>query len=528
MAKMFQGTNDTCWRCGEQKGHMMHMWWNCKPIELCWGMVGYKPEPGPRNFPASLRCTFMAKSKGDPPTQSLIEEANCIAMGSTLSWIMWSGVTGSHITCLAIYISLAVLIYPIKVNGRKLSKRDVFLTKETVLDMALSSYDDQYKGCNDQMEAEIPHLFQMEYSTNREFSEAWDMATYKWDERKKHVSVPRGFKDEYAIALFAYTINGPLHRYFNEAVRMAGQSRQYYLKNFNFKVLHFYLTKALLLLDTVETPACHKVFRGIRGMRFKSDTRKPIRLGQFTSSSINDQSALLFGEDTFFSIQTCYGANIRNFSFFPGEEEVLIPPFEKFKVTQFTKENTKNIISLQSLEKSSIYNCEFVKERRCKPSWCPFNAAIRMTMCSLRIILISLLGTKFMSLRSVPKDPLTVSPHCDPGVDPVTKASSSAILGEELHTTADNRKGNVKLKAKIIALGRFSKSWEFFQLGYFERIHSLSYTGVPEPTVLSEDDPKRIGSAASHAVEKKRGNNRGLRSEWWELNDLCDGHSFYM
>uniref|UniRef100_A0A8C5M917 NAD(P)(+)--arginine ADP-ribosyltransferase n=1 Tax=Leptobrachium leishanense TaxID=445787 RepID=A0A8C5M917_9ANUR len=302
-----------------------------------------------------------------------------------------------------ILISVVILLCPMKVHSKQVSKRDIFSPKEAVLDMATSSYDDQYKDCSDLMESEIPLLFQKEHSTNKEFAEAWDEATKQWNERKRHISVPKGFKDEYAIALFAYTINGPLHRSFNGAVREAGQSRQYYLRNFNFKVLHFYLTKALQVLDAVETPACHKVFRGIKGVRFKSDPRKPVRFGQFTSSSVNDQSAQMFGEDTFFNIETCYGVRIKNFSFFPGEEEVLIPPFEKFKVTQFTKENEKTIINLQSLDKSSVYNCELMKEKRCKSAWCPFNSAVSamVRMDSPQIVLLGLLvllGDPFVQL----------------------------------------------------------------------------------------------------------------------------------
>ncbi|KAM3936439.1 GPI-linked NAD(P)(+)--arginine ADP-ribosyltransferase 1 [Leptodactylus fuscus] len=273
--------------------------------------------------------------------------------------------------------------------------------------MAPTSFDDQYRGCSDVMEQEIPQLFQLEYSTNKEFADAWDTASFKWhEEKKRYTSLPKGFKDQYAIALFAYTINGPLHKVFNEAVREAGQSKEYYLRNFRFKVLHFYLTKALQVLDEVDTPACHKVFRGIRGIKFKSDSRKPVRFGQFTSSSKNDQNALQFGEDTFFSINTCYGVNIKNFSFFPGEEEVLIPPFEKFKVTNFTRDRERNVISLQSVEKSSVYNCELAKEKRCKSSRCFFNSAssLHLMMSSQEVTLVSglLLLTQFLGQVSYP------------------------------------------------------------------------------------------------------------------------------
>ncbi|MEE6521368.1 hypothetical protein FKM82_019539 [Ascaphus truei] len=302
---------------------------------------------------------------------------------------------GNLFSPLVLLMSGLMLMDLSKVDGGRISRRDIFSTQESVLDMALSSFDDQYKGCSDVMEAEIPPLFDMEYSMSKDFAEAWDAATVKWEERKKMVVVPSGFKDKYAIALFAYTNNGPLHKVFNADVREAGRSRQYYLKNFKFKAFHYYLTKALQVLDAVETPVCHKVFRGIRGFRFKSASQKPIRFGQFTSSSLNDQSALQFGEDTFFSIQTCYGVNIRNFSFYPGEEEVLIPPFEKFKVTNFTKDRDKSLINLRSVEASSVYNCEFVKERRCTSKFCPFNSAIstRTALSAPEVIALSLIIT---------------------------------------------------------------------------------------------------------------------------------------
>ncbi|XP_068120477.1 GPI-linked NAD(P)(+)--arginine ADP-ribosyltransferase 1 isoform X2 [Hyperolius riggenbachi] len=291
---------------------------------------------------------------------------------------MVSGSSGVHSSILVCAVTLVLLV---QVDGRRTSKRDVFSPKEFSLDMARSSFDDQYKGCSDVMEEEVEHLLKAELSMNKELADAWKTAEFKWEhEKKRQVTLLKGFKDKYAIALLAYTINGPLHKVFNEAVRDAGQSKQYYLKNFNFKALHYYLTKAVQVIDSVETPACHNVFRGTRGVRFRAVNRSPIRFGQFTSSSMNDQNALQFGEDTFFSINTCYGVSIRNFSFFPGEDEVLIPPYEKFKVTNFTKDGSRNVITLQSLEKSSVYNCELAKERRCKSRWCPFSAATRTRM----------------------------------------------------------------------------------------------------------------------------------------------------
>ncbi|XP_030055682.1 GPI-linked NAD(P)(+)--arginine ADP-ribosyltransferase 1 [Microcaecilia unicolor] len=272
-------------------------------------------------------------------------------------------------------LSIVMLMEVPQTRSYNIQKRDIFSPRDSTLDIALTSFDDQYVGCTDVMEAELAWLNQTEYTTNRDYAEAWEAARSNWEGRKKNVPLPRGFKDEHAIAILAYTTNGPLHKVFNEAVREAGRSRGYYLKNFKFKTLHFLLTKALQILDKETTPKCHRVYRGIRGIRFKSEEKKAIRFGQFASSSLSNANAQQFGNDTLFNIETCYGVNIKNFSFFPLEQEVLIPPFEMFKVTNFTKVQDKTVINLHSWNTSSNYNCEFAKEKKCKSAKCHFQSA---------------------------------------------------------------------------------------------------------------------------------------------------------
>nr|XP_056714625.1 erythroblast NAD(P)(+)--arginine ADP-ribosyltransferase-like [Euleptes europaea] len=242
-----------------------------------------------------------------------------------------------------------------------LQRRDLFPVKESPLDMALASFDDQYKGCMEMMAAELEELNRTEFANNRVYAEAWKEAASKWHERKASLLPPGGLTPEYGIALMAYTIQGRFHRDFNAAVREAGRTRDYYLQHFPFKAFHFLLTRAMRGLEADARPRCNKVYRGVRGVRFASQRLKEVRFGQFTSSSLKNESALQFGKDTFFTIETCFGVNIKNFSFFPGEEEVLIPPFEKFKVVNFTKAPETTFIHLLSLEDSSTYNCAFVK-----------------------------------------------------------------------------------------------------------------------------------------------------------------------
>uniref|UniRef100_A0A670YZR6 NAD(P)(+)--arginine ADP-ribosyltransferase n=1 Tax=Pseudonaja textilis TaxID=8673 RepID=A0A670YZR6_PSETE len=245
------------------------------------------------------------------------------------------------------------------------SERDLFPTKEVHLNMALTSFDDQYKGCVELMEAEVEELNRTEFATNRVYADAWSEAASMWKEKAASLPEPSGLKPEHAVALMAYTVQGRFHRDFNAAVREAGRTRDDYLHRFHFKAFHFLLTRALHLLGITAEPRCHKVYRGVKSVRFTSERAKLVRFGQFTSSSRSNESALRFGTDSFFTIETCYGVNIKNYSFFPGEEEVLIPPFEKFKVVNFTRGQETNFIHLLSLEDESVYNCVFVKEVKC-------------------------------------------------------------------------------------------------------------------------------------------------------------------
>ncbi|XP_010725925.1 erythroblast NAD(P)(+)--arginine ADP-ribosyltransferase-like [Meleagris gallopavo] len=54
---------------------------------------------------------------------------------------------------------------------------------------------------------------------------------------------------------------------------------------------------------------------------------------------------------------------IMEFSDYPDENEVLIPPCEQFEVTTVTYKNGRSEIHLHSRGMYSTYNCEFVKGR---------------------------------------------------------------------------------------------------------------------------------------------------------------------
>ncbi|NWV06515.1 NAR1 ribosyltransferase, partial [Ptilonorhynchus violaceus] len=227
--------------------------------------------------------------------------------------------------------------------------------EEVPLDMAPDSFDDQYDGCRDKMNAALVALSHSDIQGNGRFAEVWTEARNEWQSRGSPTSplVPAQ-----AIALMAYTMNN-LYKEFNAAVREAGRSSRHYRDNFHYKTLHFLLTDALATLRAARGQKHRCVFRRVREVRFKAQPGQRVRFGQFASSSLC-KDLRLFGSDTVFQVNTSYGADIHNFSYYPGEQEVLIPPFETFNVTKVTRDGDGVRIWLNSTGTHSNYSCELL------------------------------------------------------------------------------------------------------------------------------------------------------------------------
>ncbi|NWY68366.1 NAR1 ribosyltransferase, partial [Erithacus rubecula] len=225
------------------------------------------------------------------------------------------------------------------------------------LDMALDSFDDQYQGCVPAMKVALPALNHSEFQKNPLFAKVWPEAVTQWRIWGSPVS-PLSSSDQ-AIAIMAYTMDG-LYREFNKKVRVAGHSHSALL-NFHFNTLHFLLTDALATLkDAQKEQKCLCVYRGMHKYKFKANVGDIVRFGQFASSSLFQNVSDNFGETTVFKVWTCHGAYIENFSRAPKEKEVLIPPFEKFKVTKVIEGKENVQIHLDSIGTYSKYNCEWL------------------------------------------------------------------------------------------------------------------------------------------------------------------------
>ncbi|NXD45912.1 NARE ribosyltransferase, partial [Copsychus sechellarum] len=227
------------------------------------------------------------------------------------------------------------------------------------LDMAPDSFDDRYQGCGPAMRAELPALNRSEFQKNSLFARVWPVSVSVWRFQGSPLS-PLSSSAQ-AIALMAYTMDA-LYEEFNNDVRELGRSPQEYRDNFHFKALHFLLTDALATLrDAQKEQKCHCVYRGSDKYLFKANVGDIVRFGQFASASLCENAAQDFGTTTVFQVQTCHGVHIKAFSKFPKEEEVLIPPYEKFKVTKVIEGKENVEIHLDSIGTYSKYNCEWLK-----------------------------------------------------------------------------------------------------------------------------------------------------------------------
>ncbi|XP_030055712.1 ecto-ADP-ribosyltransferase 5-like [Microcaecilia unicolor] len=237
---------------------------------------------------------------------------------------------------------------------------------EIKLNMTPKAFDDQYLDCEEAMVKKMrsENLLEAEENKDPAFKKSWEDAVLNWTKKVQEKTLPplpKGFTDEHGIALLAYT--GHIYKKFNKAVRDGGESPEHYMENFHFKVLHFYLTTALKLLRGNCGERCQTVYRGNKDVYFlppKSSDKK-MRFGQFTSTSKSKEvAAKKFGKDSFFTLMTCFGVCIEEYSYYPNQKEVLLPVNEVFTVSSFD-EQTHSFVLNSTQETCSRYNCAYLE-----------------------------------------------------------------------------------------------------------------------------------------------------------------------
>ncbi|XP_044199372.1 ecto-ADP-ribosyltransferase 5-like isoform X2 [Thunnus albacares] len=232
------------------------------------------------------------------------------------------------------------------------------------LNMAPDAVDDMYCGCTKEMEKKVNSTYFKEENVGT-FKDAWENAETCSNNKQKDPE-DEALTKNHMRAICAYTSDykknpndKKLYEEFNTAVRT---SKNTYNGTFQFHSLHYWLTTAIQILN--RNQGCQTTYRRTN-VEFTGKVKQIIRFGMFASSS--KRTVLYqFGNKTCFKIKTCSGAYLKNYSKIPDEKEVLIPPYETFKITKISKDK-KKFPDIEKCKKFFILESEGVQSNlNCK------------------------------------------------------------------------------------------------------------------------------------------------------------------
>ncbi|XP_056304728.1 NAD(P)(+)--arginine ADP-ribosyltransferase 2-like [Danio aesculapii] len=237
------------------------------------------------------------------------------------------------------------------------------------LDMALSSVDDQFSICRAKMSRLVEKTYLKEERSNSNiFNELWRVGEQKAVRVRNFL---RRFKKKHSIAIYVYTsaskdVNKVVYPQFNNDTRNGKQN--YTLNRYRWYSLYFLLTDAVQILRKEQKNKCYDTYRATKST-FNLHKSKEIRFGSFTSTSLDFNQAKRFGKVSCFKIHTCEGADVTKYSSVQFEQEVLIPPYEKFRVTAvLTKtDGCETVYKLESSGKRSDLDCALFRKNTLFP-----------------------------------------------------------------------------------------------------------------------------------------------------------------
>lgn len=237
-------------------------------------------------------------------------------------------------------------------------------------DLAPDSFDDQYQGCSQQVMKELNQgdyvAKEVEAQTN--YYKIWNKAHLTWLDRPK--ALPKNMTITHAVAILVYTLNNHVRSEFTRAMASAARSPWQYKHSFHFKYLHYYLTSAIQLLRKgiamKNDSLCYQVHHEA-DFYLKAYIGATLRFGQFLPTSLLRKETQESGNQTLFTILTCLGAPVQDFSL---REEVLVPPYELFEVVNMSYHPRGNWLQLRSTGNLSTYNCQLLKasSKKCIPA----------------------------------------------------------------------------------------------------------------------------------------------------------------
>lgn len=262
------------------------------------------------------------------------------------------------------------------------------------LDMATDSVDDMYDGCRSEAASVIDLFGVFEWHFNRNFSVAWALA-------ERHAKKPahKQLKEDHAIVMYIYTKAEHLRQDFNKAVKTG--KHKYSSLRFKFHYFYFFLTDAVQVLHQNQT-SCRVTYHRTWKQFNRNVVNTNMRFGAFTLAGSAKQSFDFNGNVSCFEIHTCFGADITNYSASNQVGQVLIPPYEVFRITDILTNDPwcSVVYKLQSTQiPKRDLNCKLSPKQMktyfgVVSTHRPASSFVKMLTCVILIILISLVLVK--------------------------------------------------------------------------------------------------------------------------------------
>ncbi|XP_022611426.1 ecto-ADP-ribosyltransferase 4-like [Seriola dumerili] len=230
-----------------------------------------------------------------------------------------------------------LLCWMLPVGSKKISITPLRHAKQPIaLNMVKNAVDDMYFDCNARMADMVNNKYFRKENVGI-FGDVWKKANTCATNRLKYKDKEdKALTINHIQAICVYTGNDAVndkmfYQVFNDAVRTNSEK---YCTSFPFHSLHFWLTSAIEILRNNKN--CSTTYRRTNDV-FTGEVNQIVRFGTFTSSSFRSNMAQ-FGNKTCFKITTCFGAFLKKYPRLKDkEQEVLIPPYEMFKITKKMK-----------------------------------------------------------------------------------------------------------------------------------------------------------------------------------------------
>lgn len=262
------------------------------------------------------------------------------------------------------------------------------------LDMATDSIDDMYDGCRSEAASVIDLFGVLEWHFNSNFSFAWALA-------ERHAKKPahKQLKEDHAIVMYIYTKAKHIRQVFSKAVNTG--KHKYSTYKFMFHYFYFFLTDAIEVLRQNQT-SCRVTYHRTSKQYNHNVVNTNMRFGAFTLAASTKQSFDFNDDISCFEIYTCFGADITHYSATNQKGQVLIPPYEVFRITDIlTNEPWCSVVyKLQSIQiPRSDLNCKLSPKQveayfgAVSTRW-HTSSFEKMVTCAVLFIIISLVLVK--------------------------------------------------------------------------------------------------------------------------------------